>query len=58
MVVVDAAVYDDVVGRVGGVGAGVDAEFGCVGLLGGREMCVSELRWCVEFEARWRLRDE
>lgn len=41
MVVVDAAVYDDVVGGVGGRGAGVDAEFGCVGLFG-RE-CVSEL---------------
>lgn len=36
MVVVDAAVYDDVVGGVGGAGARVDAEFGGVGL------CVGE----------------
>lgn len=36
MVVVDAAVYDDVVRGVRGAGAGVDAEFGGVGL------CVGE----------------
>lgn len=36
MVVVDAAVYDDVVRGVGVAGAGVDAELGGVGL------CVGE----------------